>query len=129
MKKHIWRSRWHALLTGAMAVLLAFVLIPTAVAAPLPTPATADGAGNPANGAKIFNANCAACHLRGTNVIIANKTLKKAALEKYGITTPAAIVAQITQGKNAMPAFEGRLQPSQIQDVAAYVLQQAEAGW
>jgi cytochrome c6 len=36
-----------------------------------------------------------------------------------------AIIAQVTNGKNAMPAFKGRLKPAQIEDVAAYVLDQA----
>ncbi|NJL20250.1 MAG: cytochrome C6, partial [Leptolyngbyaceae cyanobacterium SM1_3_5] len=36
---------------------------------------------------------------------------------------------QILNGKNAMPAFKGRLKPEQIEDVAAYVLAQAEKGW
>jgi cytochrome c6 len=86
-------------------------------------------AANLASGAKIFNANCSACHLGGGNLIIANKTLRKEALEKYTITSLDAIKAQITQGKNAMPAFSGRLSATQIEDVATYVLQQAEKGW
>jgi cytochrome c6 len=28
-----------------------------------------------------------------------------------------------------MPAFKGRLKPDQIENVAAYVLSKAEAGW
>jgi len=82
-----------------------------------------------ANGAKIFNANCSACHLGGNNVIIASKGLKKEALEKYEMNSLAAIVTQVTKGKNAMPAFKGRLNPSQIEDVASYVLEQSQKGW
>jgi cytochrome c6 len=36
-------------------------------------------AADTANGAKIFSANCAACHAGGRNVIMADKTLKKEA--------------------------------------------------
>jgi len=82
-----------------------------------------------ANGAKIFSANCAACHAGGNNVIMANKNLKKAALAEYGMDTVAAITTQVTKGKNAMPAFGGRLSAAQIEDVATYVLSQSEKGW
>uniref|UniRef100_A0A832M277 Cytochrome c6 n=1 Tax=Oscillatoriales cyanobacterium SpSt-402 TaxID=2282168 RepID=A0A832M277_9CYAN len=81
------------------------------------------------NGAKIFNANCSACHVGGNNVIISSKTLKKEALEKYGMDSLEAIKSQVTNGKNAMPAFKSRLNPMQIEDVAAFVLSQAEKGW
>jgi cytochrome c6 len=35
----------------------------------------------------------------------------------------------VTNGKGAMPAFQGRLSAQDIADVAAYVLSQAEKGW
>jgi cytochrome c6 len=78
-------------------------------------------AGDAAGGAKIFSANC--------NVIMANKNLKKEALAEYGMNSIAAITTQVTNGKNAMPAFGGRLSAAQIEDVATYVLAQAEKGW
>lgn len=81
------------------------------------------------NGAKIFSANCASCHAGGKNLVQANKTLKKDALEQYGMYSAEAIIAQVTNGKNAMPAFKGRLKPEQIEDVAAYVLEQADKDW
>jgi cytochrome c6 len=86
-------------------------------------------AANLVNGAKIFNANCSACHVGGTNVIIANKTLKKEALEKYGMNSLEAIKTQVRKGRNAMPAFGGRLNETQIEDVATYVLEQSRKGW
>lgn len=86
-------------------------------------------AANLVNGAKIFNANCSACHLGGNNLIIANKSLKKDALVKYNMDSLAAIKQQVTKGKNAMPAFSGRLNAEQIDDVSSYVFQQAEKGW
>lgn len=92
----------------------------------LNSPALAADVGN---GAKIFSANCAACHIGGRNVIMANKTLKKDALTQYGMDSLEAIVYQVTNGKNAMPAFKGRLKATQIEDVAGYVLEQAEKGW
>lgn len=86
-------------------------------------------AADTANGAKVFTANCAACHMGGRNVVQADKTLKKDALEKYNTYSLAAIIAQVHDGKNAMPAFKGRLSDKQIEDVAAYVLEKAEKGW
>jgi cytochrome c6 len=82
-----------------------------------------------ANGAKIFSGNCASCHMGGGNIIIANKTLKRPALEKYNMTSMEAIVYQVQNGKNAMPAFKGRLSNKEIEDVAAYILEKAEQGW
>jgi cytochrome c6 len=82
-----------------------------------------------ANGAKVFGANCAACHIGGGNLVNATKTLKKADLDQYAMASLAAITTQVTNGKNAMPGFGGRLTPDQVEDVAAYVLEQAETGW
>jgi cytochrome c6 len=81
------------------------------------------------NGAKIFTANCSACHVGGNNVIIASKTLKQEALEKYSMNSLEAIKTQVTNGKNAMPSFKSRLNPMQVEDVATYVLGQAKNGW
>jgi cytochrome c6 len=81
------------------------------------------------NGEKIFTANCSACHAGGNNVIMPEKTLKKDALESNGMKSVDAITYQVTNGKNAMPAFGGRLGDNDIEDVANYVLQQSEKGW
>jgi cytochrome c6 len=86
-------------------------------------------AADAASGGKLFAANCASCHAGGKNLVQANKTLKKDALEKFGMYSADAIIAQVTNGKNAMPAFKGRLNSGQIEDVAAYVLSQADNGW
>ena len=87
-------------------------------------------AGDAAKGASLFAANCNACHLGGKNVIMSTKTLQKSALEKYlaGFSDDnlGAIIAQITNGKGAMPSFKGRLTEAQIEDVATYVLEQSE---
>lgn len=89
------------------------------------SPVAADAAG----GAKVFSANCAACHVGGGNLINAVKTLKKPDLEKYQMASLEAIKTQVKNGKNAMPAFSGRLSAEQIEDVAAYVLEQSDKGW
>jgi cytochrome c6 len=107
-------------------ILSTVVMLIAAVVLFLPLPAIA---ADLANGAQVFSANCAACHAGGRNVVNAAKTLQKADLEKYDMASLEAIKTQITQGKNAMPAFTGRLTTEQIDNVAAYVLDQAEKGW
>ncbi|MBE9179207.1 c-type cytochrome [Oculatella sp. LEGE 06141] len=81
------------------------------------------------NGARVFTNNCASCHMGGGNVVNRAKTLKQEALEQYGMASEDAIKTQVTQGKNAMPAFKGRLSAQQIEDVAAYVFDQSAKGW
>lgn len=99
---------------------LAFIVLwasPLAMAADLP------------NGARVFQNNCAMCHVGGKNVVVPDKTLDQAALEKYGKNSVEAITVQVKAGMNAMPAFKGKLTDAQIEDVATYVLKQAENGW
>lgn len=86
-------------------------------------------AGDAAAGKQIFSANCAACHAGGRNAVNPQKTLQKADLEQYGMYDAAAIITQVTNGKNAMPAFGAKLSGEQIENVAAYVLAQADNGW
>ena len=106
-----------------LSTLLVFL---TAAMFTFATPAIA---GDAASGAKIFSANCAACHAGGRNVVNGAKTLQKDALEKYEMNSIEAITYQVNNGKNAMPAFKDRLTDAQIDDVATYVLSQAENGW
>lgn len=80
-------------------------------------------------GERIFSANCSACHIGGTNVIISEKTLQQEALARYGMNSLDAIKTQVYSGKSAMPAFGGRLSDEEIEAVAQYVLQQAANGW
>ncbi|ABA22357.1 Cytochrome c, class I [Trichormus variabilis ATCC 29413] len=95
--------------------------ISPALAAELPT------------GAKIFNNNCASCHIGGGNILISEKTLKKEALlkylEDYETNSIQAIIHQVQYGKNAMPAFKDKLSTEEILEVAAYIFQKAEKDW
>ncbi|NET10445.1 MAG: c-type cytochrome [Merismopedia sp. SIO2A8] len=108
-------------------LIVALVCLVSLVLFAVPSEAMADG--DAAKGASIFTANCAQCHLNGGNVINAAKTLKQADLDANGKNTPEAIITQVTNGNGAMPAFQGRLSSEDIENVAAYVLQQAAAGW
>ncbi len=76
-----------------------------------------------AAGEQVFNANCAACHAGGQNVIMPEKTLEKEALEQYlaGGRNEKAIISQVTNGKNAMPAYQGLLADRDILDVIAFL--------
>ncbi|NEO12609.1 MULTISPECIES: cytochrome c6 PetJ [unclassified Moorena] len=106
-----------------IAILLVFALITFSF------PDSALAAGDATKGEAVFTANCNACHMGGNNIVNRQKTLKKEALEKYGKYSAEAIKTQVTNGNGAMPAFRGRLNTQQIEDVAAYVLQQADKGW
>lgn len=90
-------------------------------------------AADTAHGGQIFSANCAACHMGGGNVVNAERTLKQDALESYlanySAGHEAAIAYQVTNGKNAMPAFGGKLSETDIADVAAYIEEMAGKGW
>ena len=59
------------------------------------------------------------------------KTLEKEALEQYlaGGRNEASVIKQVTNGKNAMPAFGGRLSDEDIANVAAYVIKSSSDGW
>lgn len=90
-------------------------------------------AADAAHGGQIFSANCAACHMGGGNVVNAERTLKQDALQAYladySSDHESAIAYQVTNGKNAMPAFGGKLSDADIADVAAYVEDMASKGW
>ena len=86
-----------------------------------------------ADGAGVFSANCAACHAAGGNLVNPERTLSQADLKSflanYNSDHEAAIVAQVTNGKNAMPSFNGVLSDSEISEVAAYVESMSSNGW
>lgn len=102
---------------GLLGIVVLLYTTPVALAADL------------AAGEQVFSANCTACHAGGNNAIMPEKTLKKDALEENGMNSIPAIRTQVQNGKNAMPAFGGRLTDEEINDVANYVLNQSEQGW
>jgi cytochrome c6 len=84
---------------------------------------------NSSTGSKIFEVNCAGCHINGSNIVRRGKNLFKKALKRNGMDSIEAITGIVTNGKNNMPAYEDKLSSEQIQQVAAYVLEQAESNW
>ena len=81
------------------------------------------------NGAEIFSVHCAGCHIHGGNIIRRGKNLKKNALKKYHMDSLEAIQNIVTNGKNNMSAYQGKLTAEEIQNVANYVLEQADKNW
>ncbi len=77
-------------------------------------------------GKKVFFENCSVCHKGGNNIILPEKNLRKETLRTNGMNSETAIMYQVTNGKNGMPAFGGRLSENEIHSVAIYVLDQAD---
>lgn len=86
-------------------------------------------AADTANGAKLFEVHCVGCHINGGNIIRRNKTLKLKALERNKVNTIDAIATLVANGKANMSAYKERLTQAEIEDVSAYVLEQANQGW
>mmetsp|Transcript_102119 Transcript_102119/g.202736 ORF Transcript_102119/g.202736 Transcript_102119/m.202736 type:complete len:177 (+) Transcript_102119:83-613(+) len=80
-------------------------------------------------GEAMFEGVCVACHLGGSNLVVEEKTLQKEVLQKYGAYDVNKIKAIVAGGQNAMPAFGNDLKAEELDDVANYVLQQANKGW
>jgi cytochrome c6 len=82
-----------------------------------------------ADGARLFEAHCAGCHLNGGNIIRRGKTLRLAALERQGLASEAAIAAIAAGGVGQMSGYAGVLGDDGVAAVAAWVWQQAQADW
>lgn len=91
-----------------------------------PSPIRAE---NTPNGAKIFEVQCAGCHVGGGNIIRRGKTLKQKALKQNHVDSLETISSFVAKGKNVMPAYKERLTEEELQAVSVYVLEQAEKNW
>ncbi|HEY9696156.1 MAG TPA: c-type cytochrome [Trichocoleus sp.] len=89
----------------------------------------ADLAADLVNGEAVFQTHCVGCHIHGGNIVRRGKTLKLKALQKNKMDSIAAITEIVTHGKNNMSAYGDRLSTPEIQNVAAYVLEQAQQDW
>ncbi len=81
-------------------------------------------AGARADGAGDFKAKCAMCHgADGTGTTPAGKAMKVRDLSstEVQVQTDAQLTAIVTDGKNKMPAYKGKLTDDQIKDLVAYV--------
>lgn len=82
-----------------------------------------------ANGAAVFEANCAGCHVNGGNIMRRGKNLKVRALARNQADSLEAISAIVMNGKGIMSAYGDRLSADEIRDVASYVIDRANADW
>ncbi len=82
-------------------------------------------------GKEIFTKNCTTCHSGGKNIMAPGKSLSKEDLETNKMYSAAAIIGIVTNGKPPMPAFGklGTVNAADIENVAAYVVKKADAGW
>ena len=88
------------------------------VAVPTPVPEVA--AGDPANGATIFEINCLACHGEGAAGGAVGPTLISAEMAAKDDDHYRQTLINGVEG-TAMAAWAGRLSPQEIEDVIAYL--------
>lgn len=101
---------------------LATFTLPKVEAVAEATPVAAAG---PRDGATIYNAVCGACH--NTGAAGAPKIDDKAAWAPRLATGKDALIASVTNGKNAMPAKGGTtLSEEEIRNVVDYVMGKAK---
>jgi alcohol dehydrogenase (cytochrome c) len=75
----------------------------------------AAGPGNADNGATVYTTACLACHgEQGEGGHGGGPTLQ-------AMKNAPVVLQVVSEGRNAMPAFNGSLTPEEIRDVAAYV--------
>jgi cytochrome c6 len=74
----------------------------------------------------LFNNNCSMCHPLGKNVILPEKNLTKDSLQANGMNSVGAIIYQLRNGKNGMPAFGDRLTKEEMKKLAEYILFESE---
>jgi mono/diheme cytochrome c family protein len=73
------------------------------------------GAGNADNGLAVYTTACLACHgERGEGGHGGGPSLQAS-------KNSAVVLQVVSEGRNAMPAFNGTLTAEQVRDVAAYV--------
>lgn len=82
-----------------------------------------------ADGGQLFEQHCAGCHVNGGNIIRRGRTLKLAALERNGVADPEAIARIAAAGIGQMGGYASQLGDGGPEAVAAWVWQQAQAGW
>ena len=80
-------------------------------------------------GSQVFELQCAGCHVGGGNIIRRGKNLKLKALQKNKVDTAALIASLVTAGKGNMSAYGTKLTSAEIENVSAYVLDQAMKDW
>ena len=126
--------RWRPLLSLLVVLLLVLGLILPPPALGFPGAAFAADPGDPERvsleaGGRLFEAHCACCHVHGGNILRRGKTLKLASLERNGAANPAVIATIAAAGVGQMGGYGEALGDGGAELVAAWVWQQAQAGW
>lgn len=98
-----------AFLTIAAASLLALSLAPSALAQ--------------SAGAATYKARCQMCHGADGQPTMAGKSMKALPLNSPELkkASTATLIASVTNGKNKMPAYAGKLTDAQIKEVVEYL--------
>jgi cytochrome c6 len=121
---------------AALALSLSLALAPVALAADAPAAPAAV-----LNTPDLFARTCGGCHTGGGNVVELGATLRSDDLARNGYSDAASVAKVIAGGKGKMYGFgEGcapkgactfgaRLSDADIDRLAAFVLEQAKAGW
>lgn len=79
-------------------------------------------AADPAKGRKLYAANCALCHgPEGRAVMPGAPSFGNGAAPGALMRPDMVLLGAIRAGKNAMPAFQGRLADRDIMDVIAFM--------
>ena len=76
------------------------------------------------DGAAVFNAKCATCHgPDGSGSTPAGKAMKARDFSSPEVQSQsdAQLAEIVTNGKNKMPAYKGKLTDAQIKDLVAYI--------
>ncbi|MCT0208882.1 c-type cytochrome [Synechococcus sp. CS-1332] len=116
----------------ALLLVLAVILPPPALGFPGPSfalEASDSALASLTTGAELFEAHCIGCHVQGGNILRRSKTLKLAALERNGAADPAVIATIAAAGIGQMGGYGEALGDGGAEAVAAWVWQQAQAGW
>ena len=77
-------------------------------------------AGDPLEGRAIYTAHCAGCHGGNGRAVVAG-TPDLAGATTIMVKPDNKLMATISNGKNIMPAFQGRLSQKEMLDVIAYI--------
>lgn len=82
-------------------------------------------------GAKVFDAQCMACHAGGGNSIMyaRGRTLRQKDLERFDVNSKEGVYEMVRAGKGAMPGYGTTLSKEEIEDVAEFVLERSAQGW
>jgi len=111
---------WRRLVAAVVGLLLLLALL---------WPPPAWGLAQAGQGAQLFENHCAGCHVNGGNIIRRGRTLRLEALKRNGLADPAAIAAVAAAGRGQMSGYGEVLGPGGPEAVAAWVWEQAQAGW